>query len=794
MKTVIHGIIAAALLHAAAFAQEPVGIFDGYADIGQVSIPGGAMLGDGDIYQLEAGGAGVTDFADGFLFVYKEMTGSFAIEGAPLVFGGGRAGLMIRQDLTPESIHASYMRTGAGTVFPMFRTLPGESVSDDGEYEPPANFDGSIRLERVGNSIHYYAMDENLEWSLQQTEILQLDDPVYVGLAASAQDDNGFEIFDVDRVEIEEFPLSVSRSFSADAPAPGAEMQVTLAATAASAVDGAVTETIPQGAEVSNIEASGGEPPIVENGSIAWNLPAFEGAATLTYNIALPNSSPIRWTGTFSDGERTGWIGGVAIVADSFGFEPRESLSVHPVIPRFIEAEWGERTGDETAYGLQMELRSESAILVQANGGEGSGLLEYTLDVQETGTYYIFAQGRTEDNQSDSIFIGIDDIGTDDTFGYPIGGAKNLSRLWWEGYNDGGRFWERNGVIRPFELSAGEHTLIMGPRETHAKMDWIVITSDPTINLGNFVPAEQFFSISRDLPVADTLPGRVPVTLNLGVVQDSAVNLLVEEILPEGWTAEAAEASAGETAFADGVLTWTVPEAGGDATLSYEAVPPPGATFGIFSGTAQNTDNGFTIAVSGGGSIPAELPFTPLSEPIDVGPETVFVQTESPHAFAGGWAVRPSANLPSQRYAEATEDGRDGSNLTGSQLEFNLNFLQDGTYYIFMQATGPSDQEDSMFFGFDEIANDPAQYATALPRAFERLWIEILPEGNNFWETGGEPRPFDISAGPHTFIIHSREPNAKIDWFAITMDPELDIETLLEPGRETNVMDYMIHE
>ena len=54
------------------------------------------------------------------------------------------------------------------------------------------------------------------------------------------------------------------------------------------------------------------------------------------------------------DGLREGYIGGDLYVAETLGLQPRDSLSVHPIIPRFIEAEWGRLTGEERPFGSRV--------------------------------------------------------------------------------------------------------------------------------------------------------------------------------------------------------------------------------------------------------------------------------------------------------------------------------------------------------------------------------------------------------------------------------------------------------
>ncbi len=798
-------------------AQDSIGIFDGSTDIGEVGFEGFVTFDeDNNLYTIDTTSAGLDDFEDSFTFVYKELSGNFVIEGLPLPFAGGRGGLMIRQNLETGSPFAALMRESDEDIFPQFRTLPNEATSDDGEFTSDDDLlDGTIRLERIGNSIHFYTLNLDEEWELQQTEVFELHDPVYVGLAATAGDNAAPELFDFMAVSIEEYSFSVYRDFGAEEPAPGDQLEITLSASSADVSNATVTEVIPDGAIVSNISADTGVTVETEDGSIEWSLAEFSGEAALTYTVDLPNRPMIIWRGTYTDGEptidetglRSGYIGGDMFVAESLSMQPRESLSVHPEVPRFIEAEWGHLTGEERSFGLHMFPESDSGIVLHAaDASSGSildSILEFNLDVQESGTYYFFGQFRREDSQSDSFYGGFDVVEASDDFGFPIGGGKNLDRRWWQTFNEGERFWSRTGELRAFELSTGEHTFLISPRESNANIDWFVITSDPTINIGNFIPREQFYTISRTLPsTGSDLPDPVSVSLELGVVQGNNLDFLVEEQFPEGWSVSEINAGIGSTEVVENTIVWTVTGVNEDTELTYTLTPPADVTYGLFDGNIENQNTGETQSISGDTKVPEVIPFQIRTEPIDVAPDEItFIQAEAPHEVTGDFVVDGDLSLVSGLYAMPTSSGRSGGTMEDQELTFELNVLEDGTYYIFANTRSESNQTDSFYIGFDVefpglstgSENDHFAYAVSGEGEFERAWQLLFEEGERFWNTLDEPRPHELTAGLHTLNWHSREQQAKVDWIAITTDPTLDIDAVLEPGQDTSVNNFMLY-
>ncbi|MBI1387034.1 MAG: hypothetical protein GC154_01125 [bacterium] len=584
-------------------AQEPLGIFDDHVDVGDPGVPGLAEFDNGS-YLVDAVGAeiGRQTFTDSFHFVYKEMTGSFAIEADPFsIEAVGQGGLMIRQSLDPDSPHASYLRTSdtipgsntnaaAGSMFPRARSVKGGATIYDGDTEGGFTDDniGLVRLERIGNSIHFYTRDINDQWVYRQTEVIPMTDPVLVGLAATAQNNDGLGQFEFNEVKIEELPLYVERTlptdtFSADSTLTGVTVKASVRS--GSTADAVITERI-RGGIISNASVTGGELSTNADGSLTWTLNGMSGDATLTYDVSVGDGPTVIWKGVFNDGvNRESYIGGDTILPKTPSIATTPStVQVDPVLPTVFYANSGVPSeGSEDSFGLLVDPRSDNGVAVMAVRGGASNSLEYTLNVSKAGTYYLFGNVRGEDGNSDSWHFGIDDYPAgDDSSRWNINSGKNFAREWVESENP-------NLDPRPFDLSAGEHTVHLAIREDSASIEWLAIVGTSSLNLGSYVFGSRALSTRS---IADSLldPGEnsTTVTVTGYVASGVSAKSTVTENPPAGFDVSGITTSAGQANLnADGSITWDMTgQTGAEQTLTYTLTKQDGVT-GIhtFSGS-----------------------------------------------------------------------------------------------------------------------------------------------------------------------------------------------------------------
>ena len=184
-----------------------LGLFEGNNDVGQCS-KGGSVVFDPatDSYLVSGGGANMWFTNDACHFVWKRLSGNFALRaGAGFVGTGGnahrKACLVIRQSLAPDAPYVDVAQHGSGLTSLQWReTAGGPTREIQSNVEAPAR----IGIERQGDVCFVTltpTAGEPLQHSGAYTRV-KLTDPVYVGLAVCAHDDNALEKARFSKVEL----------------------------------------------------------------------------------------------------------------------------------------------------------------------------------------------------------------------------------------------------------------------------------------------------------------------------------------------------------------------------------------------------------------------------------------------------------------------------------------------------------------------------------------------------------------------------------------------------------------
>ncbi|MFL6196270.1 MAG: hypothetical protein ACJ75H_18965, partial [Thermoanaerobaculia bacterium] len=160
------------------------------ADIGTVGPAGGATA-SGGTFTLEAGGTDVWDTADAFHYVYQTLTGDGEIvaDVTNLTVPSGAAwtlgGVMIREQLTADSIHATMMITTEGKAKFRRRTTVGGTTLSDGPSAGTTYPPRWLKLVRSGNNFSAYLSTDGVAWTqVHTTQSIPMASTVYIGLIA----------------------------------------------------------------------------------------------------------------------------------------------------------------------------------------------------------------------------------------------------------------------------------------------------------------------------------------------------------------------------------------------------------------------------------------------------------------------------------------------------------------------------------------------------------------------------------------------------------------------------------
>lgn len=495
-----------------------IGIFTDSKDIGPtlpLFIDGDAKFADG-VYTVGGSGSDVgrDQLFDEFFFVYKQLSGSFSMQGDVTELSPtGEGGFMVRQDLDADSVSVAWTRladttlggnTSAtfGSMFPHIRWLKngGSMVDGDDDFEGNTMIGGytsenvgPVRLDRIGNTFRFYTTNAAGDWFLQYTEEVQMPETVYVGLAVTANNNQQFGEFEFKNIVINEYPTFVRRTIPGTTVSPGQSISgitLTAKARAGQTVNTVITERAPADIVLSNAQASSGS--VTMNGrEIVWTLNGLSGEAALTYNLTNGPRSGFGLQGTFTDANGDNYIGGDAVLpkAPAFRFDQTHV----PLVPGemvIIQIEDGARpfvTNQRNWEFIADPSLASGIALLHQSGGIAQNL-EIPIRIPEGyGDIYILGNVFGADGNADSFFVEVD---------LPL--ASNDVTIWDFGNGiPSGNLWHLDWVAsraptsndpRPFfDYLPGDTFIYIGGREGASMIDWIGITNDPdSIDLAAF--------------------------------------------------------------------------------------------------------------------------------------------------------------------------------------------------------------------------------------------------------------------------------------------------------------------
>jgi WD40 repeat protein len=183
---------------------EPVGQFGEHRDVGEVSTPGRAEFAGGT-YRLSASGANIWDRADAFHYVWTERSGDLHVA-ADIAFEGAgtdphrKAGLMIRQNLTPGSAYADVMVHGDGLIALQYREIQDGPTR---QIVSAVSHASRVRLEREGDFVYFsVAGPDGVLHHAGGSFRIAFQAPYMVGLALSAHNNSVTESATFSHVEL----------------------------------------------------------------------------------------------------------------------------------------------------------------------------------------------------------------------------------------------------------------------------------------------------------------------------------------------------------------------------------------------------------------------------------------------------------------------------------------------------------------------------------------------------------------------------------------------------------------
>ncbi len=157
-------------------------------------------------WDLVAGGADIWENSDQFHLVHKQIVGDFDIavrvESFTAAHLYSKAGLMIRESLSPDSAHLMFLvfsdnsprNNNLGAYEMQFRSVAGgacqavyPAVRPPAPPEFPAAYPNSwLRVQRRGDRFSAFASTDGKCWKVYAVQELKLGGQVYVGPALTA--------------------------------------------------------------------------------------------------------------------------------------------------------------------------------------------------------------------------------------------------------------------------------------------------------------------------------------------------------------------------------------------------------------------------------------------------------------------------------------------------------------------------------------------------------------------------------------------------------------------------------
>jgi regulation of enolase protein 1 (concanavalin A-like superfamily) len=173
-------------------------------DIGSVPIAGSASYGDG-AFTVTGSGEDIWGTADAFHYTYQPVSGDVSVRARVASVQPtdqwSKAGVMIRETLTPGSAHA-HMLVSAGKGLAMqWRSAAG--ADSDNAYGWMAGAPQWVRLDRAGDTITGFESADGTNWTTVATATIPMAQDVYVGIAVTSHSTAGSTTAVVDDLSVE---------------------------------------------------------------------------------------------------------------------------------------------------------------------------------------------------------------------------------------------------------------------------------------------------------------------------------------------------------------------------------------------------------------------------------------------------------------------------------------------------------------------------------------------------------------------------------------------------------------
>ncbi|MCB9249752.1 MAG: TolB family protein [Ignavibacteriales bacterium] len=187
---------------------QSTGLFEAYADIGNVGIVGSSVYDEVEkSYTLSGAGENMWFEKDAFHYLYKKVSGDFSLSAEIKFIGNGinphrKAGVIIRQNLNPGSPYADAIIHGDGLTSLQYRENENDLTH---EIQATVNAPKMVRITKEGNYIFMEVANEHEDFHSPGGSFrLKLTEPYYIGLGVCSHDSTVLEKAVFSNVELNE--------------------------------------------------------------------------------------------------------------------------------------------------------------------------------------------------------------------------------------------------------------------------------------------------------------------------------------------------------------------------------------------------------------------------------------------------------------------------------------------------------------------------------------------------------------------------------------------------------------
>jgi TolB protein len=211
----MRGLLLACLLSASALSQAgTLGAFTGSDDVGAPALKGSAEFDPATRqYKITGTGTDIWAKADQFHYVWREMSGNFAVSATAQFLTDGnahrKASIMLRKSLDTDSPFVHLAIHGDGLPAVQFRSAKADNTNTlDFPVEGPGTF--TLKLVRQGTTITVFMAKGGTALRELGHTINQLGSPVLVGLGVASHSQEALNTVLFSNVSVEQLPASAA--------------------------------------------------------------------------------------------------------------------------------------------------------------------------------------------------------------------------------------------------------------------------------------------------------------------------------------------------------------------------------------------------------------------------------------------------------------------------------------------------------------------------------------------------------------------------------------------------------